>query len=155
MKMKLEHKVLVKNKKASFDYILTDFYTAGLVLTGTEMKALRQGKASLTDSYVVFYGNELWVKGTQISVYENGSYNNHQPKRDRKLLLTKKELRKIERETKETGFTIVPTKLFINDGGWAKLEIAIAKGKKAYDKRESLKEKDDRRDMDRVFKSHL
>ncbi|MBO5769435.1 MAG: SsrA-binding protein, partial [Bacteroidales bacterium] len=91
----------------------------------------------------------------QISAYENGSYNNHDPKRDRKLLLTRRELRKIERQTKETGFTIVPTKMFINDGGWVKLEIAVAKGKKAYDKRESLKEKDDRRDMDRVYKSRL
>ena len=153
--MKLEQKVLIKNKKASFEYELLDHYTAGLVLTGTEMKALRQGKASLADSYVQFYGGELWAKNTQISVYENGSYNNHQPKRDRKLLLTKREIRKIERQTKETGFTIVPVRLYINDHGWAKLDIAIAKGKKAYDKRESLKEKDDRRDMDRVFKAHL
>lgn len=153
--MKVERNILIKNKKATFDYILLDTYTAGMVLTGTELKSIRLGKASLTDSYVMFYGGELWAKGIQISAYENGTYNNHNPKRDRKLLLTRRELRKIERQTKETGFTIVPLKMFINDKGWVKLEIAVAKGKKAYDKRDSLKEKDDRRVMDRAFKSRL
>ena len=153
--MKVERNILIKNKKASFDYILLETYTAGMVLTGTELKSIRLGKASLTDSYVTFYAGELWAKGIQISVYENGTYNNHNPKRDRKLLLTRRELRKIERQTKETGLTIVPTKMFINDKGWVKLEIAVAKGKKAYDKRETLKEKDDRRLMDRAFKSRL
>ncbi|MBQ9202122.1 MAG: SsrA-binding protein SmpB [Bacteroidales bacterium] len=153
--MKVERNILIKNKKATFDYILLDTYTAGMVLTGTELKSIRLGKASLTDSYAMFYGGELWAKGIQISAYENGTYNNHNPKRDRKLLLTRRELRKIERQTKETGFTIVPLKMFINDKGWVKLEIAVAKGKKAYDKRDSLKEKDDRRVMDRAFKSRL
>ncbi len=153
--MKVERTVLIKNKKASFDYILLDTFTAGIVLTGTEIKSIRLGKANLSDSYACFYAGELWVKGVQVSAYENGSYNNHDPKRDRKLLLTRRELRKIERLTKETGFTIVPIKMYINEKGWVKMDIAVAKGKKAYDKRESLKEKDDRRDMDRVYKSRL
>lgn len=145
-------KIVVKNKKASFDYELIEFFTAGIVLTGTEIKSIRLGKASLTDSYCLMEKGELWAKGIQISEYFFGTYNNHTPKRDRKLLLTKRELRKITRLTKETGFTIVPTKMFINEKGLAKLDIAIAKGKKAWDKRESLKERDDRREMDRFFK---
>ncbi len=153
--MKLEKNILIKNKKAWFDYIITENFTAGIVLTGTEIKSLRLGKASLSDSYAIFIGNELWAKGTQISAYENGTYNNHHPKRDRKLLLTRRELHKIERLTKETGYTIIPLKLFINGHGWAKMEIGIAKGKKAYDKRESLREKDDLRMMDRTYKSHI
>ncbi len=154
-KMNLPKNVVIKNKKAGFDYIFVETFTAGIVLTGTELKSIRQGKVSLTDSYVILIAGEAWAKGIQISVYENGSYNNHNPKRDRKLLLTKRELRKIERLTKETGFTVVPLKMFFSEGGWVKLEIAVAKGKKEYDKRETLKEKDDRRDMDRVYKSRL
>lgn len=145
-------KILIKNKRASFDYELLDFFTAGMVLTGTEIKSIRSGKASLSDSYCLINGGELWAKNVQISEYVFGTYNNHQPKRDRKLLLTKRELRKLTRLTKETGFTIVPTKLFINEKGLAKLEIAVAKGKKAYDKRESIKARDDKREMDRFFK---
>lgn len=144
--------IVIKNKRASFDYELMDFFTAGIVLTGTEIKSIRLGKASLTDSYCILVDGELWAKGTQISEFFFGSYNNHSPKRDRKLLLNKKELKKLTRLTKETGFTIVPTKLFINEKGLAKLDIAVAKGKKTYDKRESLREKDDRREMDRHFK---
>jgi SsrA-binding protein len=144
--------IVIKNKRASFDYELMDFFTAGIVLTGTEIKSIRLGKASLTDSYCILVDGELWVKGIQISEFFFGSYNNHVPRRDRKLLLTKKELRKLTRLTKETGFTIVPTKLFINEKGLAKLDIAVAKGKKTYDKRESLREKDDKREMDRHFK---
>ncbi|HPH57334.1 MAG TPA: SsrA-binding protein SmpB, partial [Bacteroidales bacterium] len=132
-----------------------DRFTAGIVLTGTEIKSIRLGKASLSDSYALMIKGELWIKNLQISEYDNGSYNNHNPRRDRKLLLTKRELRKIERLTRETGFTVVPLKLFINEKGWAKLEIAVAKGKKAHDKRESIKEKDDRRQMDRYIKSKL
>ena len=145
-------KIIIKNKKASFDYELTDFFTAGIVLTGTEIKSIRLGKASLTDSYCLIEKGELWSKGIQISEYFFGTYNNHIPRRDRKLLLTKKELHKISRLTKETGFTIVPTKMFINEKGLAKLDIAVAKGKKAWDKRESLKEREDKREMDRQFK---
>jgi SsrA-binding protein len=144
--------IVIKNKRASFDYELLDFFTAGIVLTGTEIKSIRLGKAALTDSYCILIENELWAKGIQISEFFFGSYNNHQPRRDRKLLLTKRELRKLSRLTKETGFTIVPTKLFINEKGLAKLDIAVAKGKKTYDKRESLREKDDKREMDRHFK---
>ena len=142
----------IKNKRASFDYEFVDTYTAGIVLTGTEIKSIRQGKASLVDTFCFFSRGELWVKNMHIAEYFYGSYNNHAARRDRKLLLNKKELRKLERETRETGFTIVPVRLFINEKGLAKLVIALAKGKKQYDKREALKEKDDKRMMDRMFK---
>lgn len=142
----------IKNKRATFDYELIDTYTAGIVLTGTEIKSIRLGKASLVDTFCIFEKNGLWVRNMNISEYFYGSYNNHAARRDRKLLLNKKELKKIERLTKETGYTIVPTRLFINDRGLAKLNIAIAKGKKMYDKRQSLKEKDDKRMMDRMMK---
>ena len=144
--------IVIKNKRASFDFELMDFFTAGIVLTGTEIKSIRLGKASLTDSYCILVNGELWAKGIQISEFFFGSYNNHVPRRDRKLLLNKKELRKLSRLTKETGFTIVPTKMFINEKGLAKLDIAVAKGKKTYDKRETLREMDDKREMDRHFK---
>ena len=144
--------VNIKNKRATFDYELIDAYTAGIVLTGTEIKSIRVGKASLVDTFCYFAKGELWVKNMHIAEYFYGSYNNHAARRDRKLLLTKKELRKLERGTRETGFTIVPTRLYINEKGLAKLVIALAKGKKQYDKRESLKEKDDKRMMDRMFK---
>jgi len=144
--------IVIKNKRASFDFELMDFFTAGIVLTGTEIKSIRLGKASLSDSYCILVEGELWAKGIQISEYFFGSYSNHVPRRDRKLLLNKKELRKLTRLTKETGFTIVPTKMFINEKGLAKLDIAVAKGKKTYDKRETLREKDDKREMDRHFK---
>ena len=153
--MKLSRDISIKNKRAAFNFELLDRFTAGIVLTGTEIKSIRLGKASLSDSYALMIKGELWIKNLQISEYDNGSYNNHNPRRDRKLLLTKRELRKIERLTRETGFTVVPIKLFINEKGWAKLEIAVAKGKKAHDKRESIKEKDDRRQMDRYIKSKL
>ena len=145
-------KISIRNKRASFDYELMDTFVAGIVLTGTEIKSIRLGKVSLPDSYCLISDGELWVKGIQITEYFFGSYNNHVPRRDRKLLLTKRELKKLSRLTKETGYTIIPTKLFINDKGLAKLEIAVAKGKKSYDKRESIKEKDDKREMDRFFK---
>lgn len=142
----------IKNKRASFDYAFIDTFVAGIVLTGTEIKSIRQGKASLVDTYCIFYGHELWVKNMNISLYDLGSYNNHQVRRDRKLLLNKKELRHLEQDSKSPGFTIVPIRLFINDKGLAKLEIALARGKKEYDKRETLKSKEDRREMDRVMK---
>lgn len=142
----------IKNKRATFDYELLDTYTAGIVLTGTEIKSLRLGKAGLVDTFCFFSKGELWVKNMHIAEYFYGSYNNHASRRDRKLLLTKKELRKLERGVKDTGFTIVPVRMFINEKGLAKVVVALAKGKKQYDKRESLKEKDDRRAMDRMFK---
>ena len=142
----------IKNKRASFDYEFIDTYTAGLVLTGTEIKSIRAGKASLVDTYCFINRGEMWVKNIHIAEYFYGSYNNPSARRDRKLLLNKKELRKLQQSTKTPGFTIVPTRLFINEKGLAKLVIALAKGKKEFDKRESLKEKDDRREMDRMFK---
>ncbi|MBP1617661.1 MAG: smpB [Bacteroidetes bacterium] len=142
----------IKNKRATFDYELLDTYTAGLVLTGTEIKSIRLGKASLVDTFCYFEKGELWVKNMYIAEYFYGTYNNHAPRRERKLLLNRKELKKIERSVKETGQTLIPTRLFLNDKGLAKLNIAVAKGKKQYDKRQSLREKDDKRDMDRFFK---
>lgn len=144
--------VNIKNKRATFDYELLDIYTAGIVLTGTEIKSLRQGKASLVDTYCFFEKGELWVRNMNIAEYFYGTYNNHNARRDRKLLLNRKELQKLLRLTRETGFTIIPVRLFINEKGLAKLVIAVAKGKKEYDKRQSLKEKEDKRDMDRMFK---
>ena len=150
--MKQQNNIVIKNKKATFDYELIETFVAGIVLTGTEIKSIRLGKASLVDTYCVFIRQELWVKNMNISEYFYGSYNNHVARRDRKLLLNRKELNKIERFSQDSGFTIIPTKMFINEKGLAKIVIAVAKGKKTYDKRQSLKEKDDRREMDRVSK---
>lgn len=142
----------IKNKRATFDYELVETFTAGIVLTGTEIKSIRQGKASLVDTYCFFERGEMWVRNMHVAEYFYGTYNNHNARRDRKLLLNKNELRKITRLTKETGFTIIPIRLFINEKGLAKLVIAVAKGKKQYDKRQSLKEKEDKRSMDRMFR---
>ncbi len=143
----------IRNKRATFDYELVERFTAGIVLTGTEIKSIRQGKASLVDSFCFFTTKgELWVKNMHITEYFYGSYNNHEVRRDRKLLLTKRELEKLQRLVKETGFTIVPVRMFLNPKGIAKVEIALARGKKQYDKREALKEREDRRDMDRAMK---
>lgn len=142
----------IKNKRASFDYEFIETFTAGIVLTGTEIKSIRQGKASLVDTFCIFEKGELWVRNMYIAEYFYGSYNNHAARRDRKLLLNKKELKKIDRMVKETGFTIVPTRIFLNERGLAKVNIAVAKGKKQYDKRQSLREKDDKRAMDRAMK---
>ena len=139
----------IKNKKASFEYSFLVTYTAGIMLTGTEVKSLREGKANFTDSYGVVMNDELYLKSMHISEYKEGSYNNHEPKRILKLLLNKEELRKIQSKLKEKGTTIIPVRLFFNDRGIAKVEIAVAKGKKLFDKRESLKEKDLRRQMQR------
>lgn len=144
--------ILIKNKRATFDYEIMDRYTAGIQLFGTEIKSIRDGKASLVDTFCSFINNELWVRNMHIATYFFGSYNNHEVRRDRKLLLNKKELAKLVRGTKETGYTIVPTKLYINDRGLAKIEIGLARGKKNYDKRQSLKEKEDKRDIDREMK---
>lgn len=150
--MKAPAQINIKNKRASFDYELIEKYRAGIVLTGTEIKSIRQGKAGLVDTFCYFVNGELWVKNMYIAEYFYGSYNNHNSRRDRKLLLTKKELRKIARTDKEAGFSIIPTRLYIDENGRAKLDIAVARGKKSYDKRESIKEREDKRSMDRMFK---
>ncbi len=139
----------IKNKRATFEYFLVDEYTAGIVLTGTEIKSIRDGKANLSDAYCAFVGNELFVKQMHISEYRFGSYYNHQAKRDRKLLLNRRELRKLQNRIKERGYTIVPVMLFVNPQGRAKLLISLAKGKKFFDKRESIKEKDSKRSLER------
>ena len=142
---KAKSKVEIKNKKASFEFELLEKFTAGIVLTGTEIKSIRAGKASLVDSYCYFVGNELFVKNMHVADYWWGTFNQHDPRRDRKLLLTKRELKKLQRAYKEKGMTIVATRLFIAENGYAKLNIALARGKKEYDKRESIQEKDLRR----------
>jgi SsrA-binding protein len=145
--------IVIKNKKAFFEYEIIESLEAGMQLVGTEIKSIRSGKANLTDSYCQFLKNELWVKNLHISEYELGTCNNHIAKRDRKLLLQKRELQKWQRKIKETGLTVIPLKLFINDKGFAKLEIALCRGKKIYDKRESIREKDNQREMDRNWKA--
>ena len=142
----------IKNKRATFDYELVETFTSGIMLTGTEIKSIRLGKASLVDTYCVFEGKGLWARNMHIAPYFYGSYNNPDSRRDRKLLLNKNELKKIRRLTKETGYTIIPVRMFINERGLAKLVIAVARGKKQYDKRQSLREKEDKRSMDRMFK---
>jgi SsrA-binding protein len=144
--------VQIKNKKAAFEYFFIEEFTAGIVLTGTEIKSIRLGKASLVDTYCTIIGNELWVKGMSIRPYFYGSYNNHEMKRDRKLLLTRRELQRLASATKQTGYTIIPTLVFIDQNGRAKMDLALCKGKKAFDKRQTLKEKEDRREMDRAMK---
>ncbi|NWJ50543.1 MAG: SsrA-binding protein SmpB [Bacteroidetes bacterium] len=139
----------IKNKVASFEYFLLEEYVAGIVLTGTEIKSVRESKVSLAEAYCAFVKDELFIRNMHIAEYKYGTYANHEPKRDRKLLLNRKELRKIFTKTKEKGLTIIPVKLFVNDKGLAKIVIAVAKGKKLYDKRETLKTKDLKREMDR------
>ncbi|MDH6533712.1 SsrA-binding protein SmpB [Parabacteroides sp. 52] len=152
MKEKINNNIQIKNKRATFDYELLETFTAGIVLTGTEIKSIRLGKGSLVDTYCIVERGEVWVKNMYIAEYFYGTYNNHVARRDRKLLLNRKEIRKIETAAHNSGFTIVPTRLFINDRGLAKVVIAIAKGKKEYDKRDTIRERDDRREMDRAFK---
>ena len=150
MPKKANPSIQIKNRRASFDYEFVERFMAGIVLSGTEIKSIRAGKASLVDSYCYFSGGELYVRNMNIAEYWWGSYNNHDPRRDRKLLLTKRELRRLQRAVKEKGLTIVAVKMFINEKGLAKLDIALARGKREFDKRESIKEKDMRRDMDRI-----
>lgn len=145
--------VNIKNRRATFDYEISDTYTAGIVLTGTEIKSIRDGKAGLADTYVVIDNGEAWVKGMYVAEYFYGSYNNHTSRRDRKLLLTRKELRKLARVAEDPGYTIIPLRLFISEKGLAKLVIGVARGKKAYDKRQSIREREDKRSLDRLFKS--
>jgi SsrA-binding protein len=145
-------KINIKNRRASFDYEIVEDYTAGIVLTGTEIKSLRLGKASMVDCYCYFHEHELFIRGLNISEYHWGTYNNHQPKRDRKLLLNRRELSKIERITQDVGLTIVGLKLFLNDRGLAKVVIGIGRGRKRYDKRDYIKDKDAKREMDRAMR---
>ena len=149
MAAKKEHRVEIRNKKASFDYQFLETFEAGIVLVGTEIKSIRMGKVSLVDSFCYFVGNELFVKGMNVAKYFWGSWGQHEPLRDRKLLLTKRELRHLRQAVKEKGLTIVAVKLYINEEGYAKLLIALARGKKEFDKRATIKEKDIRREMER------
>ena len=152
MEKKGNNNITIKNKRAEHEYFLMDRLTAGIVLTGTEIKSIRNGKASLADSYCSFKGDELYVIGMHIAEYDKGTYNNHDPKRDRKLLLTARELRKLKNKVQEKGLTIIPVVLFINEKGLAKVDIALARGKHYYDKRESLKTKDSKRDIEKQLK---
>lgn len=145
--------ISIKNKKAFFEYEILESFTAGIVLLGTEIKSIRAGRANLTDSYCQFVTGEMYVRNLHISEYELGTCNNHVAKRDRKLLLQKRELQKWQKKVKESGLTIIPLKLFINDKGLAKIEIGLCKGKKVYDKRESIKQRDAGREMDRMMKA--
>ncbi|MDE6308672.1 MAG: SsrA-binding protein SmpB [Muribaculaceae bacterium] len=149
--MKLSKDINIKNKRATYDYEISETFTAGLVLTGTEIKSIRLGKASLVDTFCYVANGEVWVKNLYIAEYFYGTYNNHAARRDRKLLLNKKEIRRLERSGTEAGFTIVPLRLFINDRGLAKLVIGIGRGKKEYDKRQSIKEREDSRYIARAF----
>lgn len=150
----MQKKINIQNKRARFEYELLDQYTAGLVLTGTEIKSIRLGKATITDSFCEFNERgELFVINMNIQEYAWGTHYNHRPKAERKLLMNKRELRKLEKEVKNVGLTIVPLRVFISDKGYAKLVIALAKGKKLYDKRETIKDRDNKRDLDRVKKA--
>lgn len=142
----------IKNKKARFEYHLFDTFTAGMVLGGTEIKSIRNNKASIMEAYCVIERGEVYIRNMFINAYENGSFYNHSPRSDRKLLLNKNEIKKIERFLMVKGNTLIPLKLFLSDKGWVKIEIACAQGKKLHDKRHDLKEKDDKRDMDRAMK---
>ena len=150
----MKKSINILNKKARFSYDLLDTYTAGIVLTGTEIKSIRASKASITESFCEFNDSgELFVINMTVQEYDHGNHFNHRPKAERKLLLNKKELRKLEKEVKNTGLTIIPTKIFINEKGFAKLKIALAKGKKLFDKRETIKDRDNKRNLDRIKKN--
>ena len=150
----MKKSVNILNKKAGYLYELLDSYTAGIVLTGTEIKSIREGKASIAESFCEFNENsELFVVNMTVQEYDYGNHFNHKPKAERKLLLNKKELQKLEKEVKNSGLTIIPTKLFINEKGFAKLKIALAKGMKLFDKRESIKDRDNKRNLDRIKKN--
>lgn len=148
-------RINIKNKRAEHDFLVMDKYTAGVVLTGTEIKSIRAGKASLVDTFCYIHNGELWMKNSYIAEYDFGSYNNHATRRDRKLLLNRKEINALQEETRSPGFSIVPLRMFINEKGYAKVIIGLCRGKKEYDKRATLKEKQDRREMDRALKARL
>ncbi len=145
----IEKHIEIRNRRASFEYFFIEKFTAGVMLMGTEIKSIRQGKVNLTDAYCLFLNEELYIRQMNISKYNEGTHYNHEPLRDRKLLLTKKEIKKLQNKLKDQGLTIVPTRMYISDRGFAKIDIALAKGKKLYDKRDSIKEKDVKRSMER------
>lgn len=147
-------KVQIKNRRAEFDYLIVDRYVAGIVLTGTEVKSIRAGKASLVDTFCYIHDGEVWVKNMYVAEYVRGSWGNHAVRRDRKLLLQKKEIRQLSADTEAPGFTLVPLKLFVDENGRVKMQVGLCRGKKEYDKRQSLREKDDRREMDRAMKRY-
>ena len=147
-----DQNINIKNRRASYDYELTDTYTAGIQLTGTEIKSIRAGKASLNEAFCIFKKEELYVRNMHIAEYTKGNIYNHDPLRERKLLLKKRELSKLQSKIKEKGLTIIPTRLFISDRGFAKLDIALGKGKKSFDKRESIKQKDTKRELEKALK---
>ncbi len=149
---KLSNKINIENRRARFDYQFIEQFTAGIVLQGTEIKSIREGKAGLSDSYCYFRGGELYIKNLHITEYSEASFKNHEPLRERKLLLSKTELRKLEGKLKDRGLTIIPVRLFLSDRGFAKVEIALAKGKKEFDKREDIKKKDAEREVGRKLK---
>ena len=148
--MKLSE-VNIKNRRANFDYAISETFTAGIVLTGTEIKSIRQGKASLVDTFCYVNSGEVWIKNMYVAEYFYGTYNNHQTRRDRKLLLNRKEINKLQKASKENGMTIVPLRIFINDRRLAKVVVGLGRGKKEYDKRQSIKEREDKRNMARLF----
>ena len=148
--MKLSE-VNIKNRRANFDYAISETFTAGIVLTGTEIKSIRQGKASLVDTFCYVNSGEVWIKNMYVAEYFYGTYNNHQTRRDRKLLLNRKEINKLQKASKENGMTIVTLRIFINDRGLAKVVVGLGRGKKEYDKRQSIKEREDKRNMARLF----
>ena len=147
-----QNNINIKNRRATFDYEISDTFTAGIVLTGTEIKSIRLGKAGLTDTFCFINNGEVWVKNMYIAEYEFGSYHNHAARRDRKLLLNRKEIGTLQKYSQQSGFTIVPMRVFINDRGLAKMVIGIGRGKKSFDKRQSIKEREDKRIMDRMMK---
>lgn len=151
MKPNIQQKISIKNRRASFDYSLIETFTAGIVLLGTEIKAIREGKVSLVDSFCYFRNGEVFVRNLNISIYTEGNLYNHEPTRERKLLLNKQELTKLQKKLVDKGLTLIPTLLFTSDSGYAKLEIAVAKGKKMFDKRDDMKAKDIDRDIKRKF----
>ena len=148
----MKNDIQIKNKRAYFDYNVIEKYDAGLALLGTEIKAIRQGKANMTDAFCMFIGNVLYVRNLHISEYSHSSFHHHDIKRDRILLLQKKELKKLKFRSEEKGYTIVPLRIFTNDRGYAKIEIALAQGKKEFDKRDSIKDRESKREMDRAMK---
>lgn len=146
-----QSEVNIKNRRATFDYAISETFTAGIVLTGTEIKSLRLGKASLVDTFCYVASDGVWVKNMYVAEYFYGTYNNHQERRDRKLLLNKKEIQRLSKSSKEAGMSIIPLRLFINDKGYAKLVIGLGRGKKEYDKRQAIKEREDKRSIARMF----
>ncbi|HOZ85776.1 MAG TPA: SsrA-binding protein SmpB [Niabella sp.] len=144
--------ISIKNRSAFHEYFIDDTYVSGMILLGTEVKSLREGKASFNDSYCIIHKGEIWIKSLRISPYSHGTVNNHDPDRDKKILLQKREIRKIQSKLKEKGYTLIPLRIFMNDRNFIKLELGLGKGKKLYDKRESIKQRDTEREMKRYLK---